>query len=314
MFDQLLDGVAQGRFKIPNITALDYQPQATQESILGTELTNEGTSLDTITTGDDLLVNISFNRFNAQSLAMASMGGFAEITAGTANVTDEVVGLLGGEGNLSRMNVSSLAIRGVNITVDDTTGFTAGNALTNNATGALLGVIEEVVGATHLTFFLQGTVPLVADVVTDDGGSTTATISAVTASNSLAAETTDFVTDTTNGSFAVVAAGALDLAALTYVKVNYSHTKLTGSVIYVNTNTTVTGPFIYKAQNLVTAGSGTLVQCIIPQLTLTPASAIALRGDDRGVIQLSGTAQLIAGSGATYGYDNDAPIYLEVKE
>jgi hypothetical protein len=122
LFDQLADGVAQGQFKIPNITALDYQPQATQESIIGTELTNEGTSLDTISTGDDLLVNISFNRFNAQSLAMASMGSYSEITAGTGSVTDEVVGLVGGEGNLKRMGVSSLAIRGVNITVDDTTG------------------------------------------------------------------------------------------------------------------------------------------------------------------------------------------------
>lgn len=306
LFDQLVNGVPKGRFKIPNITALDYQPQATQESILGTELSNEGVSLDTITTGDDLLVNISFNRFNAQSLAMASMGGYSEITAGTANVTDEVVGLLGGEGNLSRMNVSSVAIRGVDLTVDDSTGFSAGNVLTNNATGEQIGVIESVPDGTSIIIFLQGNVPAASDVVTDDDGVTTATVSSTAAANSQAAITTDFTLDAEEGVLTVVSSGALDLAALTYVKINYSYTKLAGSIIEVNTNTTVTGPFIYKAQNLVTAGTGTLVYCRIPQLTLTPASAIALRGDDRGVIQLSGTAQLITGE--------TSAIYIEVKE
>lgn len=314
VFDQLAGALPQGGFKIPNITALDYQPQATQESILGTELSNEGVSLDTISVGDDLLVNISFNRFNAQSLALASLGSYSEIAAGTGSVVEEVVSLVGGVGNLLRMNVSSFLVRGVNITVDDTTGFTAGNALTNNATGELLGVIEEVVDGTHLTIFLQGEVPVSPDVITDDGGSTTATVASTTASNSLAAVTTDYTIDTTNGEIVVVASGALDLAALTYIKANYSYAKLAGSVIEVNTNTILTGPFTYKGENQVVAGSGTLVWFHIPQLTLTPSSAIQLRGDDRGVIQLQGTAQLVAGSAAALGYSTDAAIYLEVKE
>lgn len=314
IYDQLIGGLPKGGFKIPNVTALDYQPQATQESILGTELSNEGVSLDTISTGDDLLVNISFNRFNAQSLAMASLGSYSEVTAGTGSVVEEVVGLVGGIGNLLRMNVSSFLVRGVDITVDDSTGFSAGNALTNNATGELLGVIESVPDGTSIVIFLQGDVPLASDVVTDDGGVTTATVSGTAASNSLAVVTTDYTIDTTNGEITIVSGGSLDLAALTYAKVNYSYTKLAGSVIEVNTNTIVTGPFTYKAENQVVAGSGTLVWFHVPQLTLSPSSAIALRGDDRGVIQLAGTAQFVAGSAAALGFTTDAAIYLVVKE
>lgn len=301
LFDQIVGGLMTGQFKIPNVTALDYQPQAESDSITGTELDNEGVSLDTVNDGDDLLVNIGFNRYNAPTLALSSMGSHSEITAGSANVTDEKIMFLNGVGETRRMNISSVAIRGIDLTVDDSTGFSAGEILTNNATGAEIGVIHSVPDGLSVIAFLTGSLPAASDVVTDDGGSTTATVSSVAeANNTVATLTTDFTVTAVNGRINVVSGGSMDIPNLKTAKVNYAYTKLGGSQIQVGTNTVIKGPFVYKATNLV---DSKLAWLYIPQLNLTPSGANVLRGDDRSASTLQGVAEKLDSESAAIYYE-----------
>lgn len=307
IFNQLIAGAYAGQFIIPNITQLDYQPQATSNSIIGTGLDDDGVSLDVINQGGDLLVTIGFNRYTAASLAIAGMGTNSEITAGTGSVSSEIVQLWAGVGHLSRMNVSSVVVLGYDLTLDtdEADGFTDGEVLYNQTTGAEIGVVHSTPDGTSVYVLLTGTAPAVGNVVTDATGDDTGTIQSagVVVKNDIVAETTDYTITAVNGRITVVSAAGLDITLLTKIKVAYSYTKLAGSQIQVNTNTILKGEFIYKGINKVDSN---YMHIRIPQLNLTPSAANVLRGDDRSATTFQGVAEKLS--------TETSAIYIEVAE
>ena len=298
LFSTILPGGnRQGLFKIPNMTAFDYQPQTENDTIAGTELENGGQTLDAITDTDDLLVNITSNRFTGPSWALSSMGSEQEVAGGSTPVTNDLGFFLGNVAELSHMNIVSagFAVVGKDITVDDTTGFAA-NTLLSRDDGTEIGVIFDVPDATSLHVFTTNpdAVLAAADVLTD--GTNTCAYASEVAKNDGAALPTDFLIDGTYGKLTRVVGGALDLSTLKRITTNYNYTQFAGSEIWVGTNTVMKGELIVKALNRV---NNKLFWVRVPRLSIAPNQAITLMGDDRSSVQWQGTAEKVASESAS---------------
>lgn len=293
LFGRIPTGEDEGPlYNVGNVTAASIQPQSTIDSIRGTGLDNYGQTLDSLSESDDLLVNISLNQLNGKSWALAVSGTESEIVSGAQAVADELCAIVGGKIALGRQNIvaASVVIRGIDITVDDSSGFAANTVLTNQTTGKKIGVVQSVPDGTSIIAFFHGTQPAATDVITD--GTNTATVSSVAAANSLAALTTDFTEETTKGNVTVVASGSLDISKLVEVKVNYNYNKDAGSQIAIATDTVVKGRLVIKGVNLV---DNKRVHIELREVTLSANSAIPIMGDDRLTVDFSGTAATPSG-------------------
>lgn len=290
------DGDYEGWAKIANCTAFALQPQSTTDTITGTELDNYGQTLDAFTTADQFLVTMSCNRFEGANLAYALFGTESEVTAGSENITSEVVMLRGGVGHLSRFDVSSVVVLGYDLTLntDEADDFDDGEVLYNQTTGEEIGIVHSTPDGTSVYVLLTGTAPSVADVVTDSAGDDTGTIQSagVTVKNDIVAVTTDYTINAVNGRITVVSAGGLDFPLLDRIKVNYTSTKDAGSQIALAAETFIKGQLMVKGSNLVDSKQ---VEIYLRQANIAPNAAIPFIGDDRSTIDFQGTAETPSG-------------------
>lgn len=296
LFARLEAGVYGPLRKLFNITALDTQPQSETDSISGTERRNYGQTLDTVIEAGDFNFNMTANRFNGHGIALAHMGDESEITAGNDTVTDELVSITDSEINLGRENVSAIAFRGLRLTVADETGFAAGQVASIDG-GAEIGVVAAT-AAGQIDLFLTGSIPTAAvDSITN--GAQTTTISVVADKDDLAAVTTDYViTDASLGLLTIVAAGALDVAALIDqptrgVYVNYTSARTPGSEIALAANVQIRGRIVVKGTNTLT---GKKVYARLDEVTMAPNAAIPLISDERMTVTWQGTINTPAGA------------------
>lgn len=290
------DGDYEGYTKIANCTAFALQPQSATDTILGTELDNYNQTLDAITQSDQFLVTMSCNRFEGLNLAYALFGTESEVTAGSENITSEVVMLRGGVGHLSRFDVSSVVVLGYDLTLDtdEADGFTDGEMLFNQTTGEEIGIVHSTPDGTSVYVLLTGTAPTAGDVVEDSESDDTGTIQAlgVTVKNDIVAVTTDYTITAVNGRITVVDSGGLDWPLLDRIKVNYTSTKDAGSQIALAAESFIKGQLIVKGVNQVNSKQ---IEIYLRQVNLAPNAAIPFIGDDRSSVDFQGTAETPSG-------------------
>lgn len=236
-----------------NITGASIAQETEEESITLTGYNTFGQTADAITLPGTRSVGLTSNRHNGRALAILFLGQESEITAGTENETDVFTNFDDTGAPLPDRNVdgSSVAIRGLVLTVASTTGFAVNNIITNSTTAQKVGVVAAVPDSTTLHVFLTDFIPSNGDTITN-GTVSQALTQAPSDKNDLAVLTTDFTVTSTPGKIHKVAEGSMDLSNLTSIAVNYTYAKEAGSRVTIGTQSVYKGPLRLIGKNLVT--------------------------------------------------------------
>ncbi|PHS23506.1 MAG: hypothetical protein COA83_09720 [Methylophaga sp.] len=89
--NRIVDGVKQGRVKIPGVTKVAFKPESERKELLSREKDTDGQVLGTLTQGKPTGIDIDFNVLDGLSLAIALMGSIEALVVAGGTATDEAV-------------------------------------------------------------------------------------------------------------------------------------------------------------------------------------------------------------------------------
>jgi len=292
--------------ELGNMTTFGYQPQSERNSISGLSALDKGQTYDTITTFDESLITLGFNRINSYTLAIG-MNAMQEPLAAssTISVTAQTI-YRGGRGGWlipqQSVDVSSVLILGYTVLLTSGTGFTAGDRL-YDANDEHLGVITNVATDT-ITVLKAFDNPISGATVKnfktgEATGTTTTTAASVTPLSNIVVVTTDFTLDnnaTKNGPALItpVVGAGLDLANLDALTFSYDYDQFGGSEINLEAGVDLLGSLMFVGRNSVNNKS---FFAEFDRVVMSANADIVLASeDDRLDLQFEGVAQVPSGS------------------
>lgn len=278
--------------KLRNATQFALQPTSEQSSIKGREIANYNQDLDTLTEAGDFNLSITMNRQDAYNMSIALLGATADINQSAGSLVDDPVDSeAGGSGFLSKRNVTAntVAFKGLDLTVTDSSGFTIGEMITVTTGGAEVGYLFSKPDSTSL-FVLVSENGADPGAVGITGATSTATdtVSASTTKADVPTVDTHYTVDSTSGRIDYT--DAWPIAGRVLVGADYG--AYTGDKITITAETFVKGRLRFEGRNLV---NGKRVHCELYLVSLSPNGDLDFMAEDRMQVQLTGRAETPAG-------------------